>query len=90
MKNGLKRIGLMTATIALSLVNYIEFGSFDRVDAAGVVLSERQTESIAARRPDRGWTYLFTPDYLGKKIHVRVITPPKMPSIDWSYISTSN
>jgi hypothetical protein len=90
MENRLKRIGLMTATMAIALGNILGFGSFDRVNAALVVLTERQEENISARRPDRGWTYLFAPDYLGQKIRVRVITPPRMPSIDWSYISTPN
>ncbi len=34
-------------------------------------INSRNAEVIQARS-DRGWTYLFTPDYLGQKIHVRV------------------
>jgi hypothetical protein len=90
MKNRWKSIRLITATVVIAIVNNIGLRSFDRVNAASVILSERHEELVTARRPDRGWTYLFTPDYLGQKIHVRVITPPKMPSIDWSYISTPN
>jgi hypothetical protein len=90
MKSRPKNVVLMTVTMAIAIVNNIGFGSFDRANATSVILSERQEELITARRPDRGWTYLFAPDYLGQKIHVRVITPPKMPSIDWSYISTPN
>jgi hypothetical protein len=31
-------------------------------------------EKGTAGRSDRGWTYLFTPDYLGQKIHIRVVS----------------
>jgi hypothetical protein len=90
MKNRWESIRLITATVVIAIVNNIGLRSFDRVNAASVILSERHEELVTTRRPDRGWTYLFTPDYLGQKIHVRVITPPKMPSINWSYISTLN
>jgi sugar lactone lactonase YvrE len=29
---------------------------------------------IIKARSDRGWTYLFTPDYLGQKVHIRVVS----------------
>jgi hypothetical protein len=31
-------------------------------------------EQVVAGRADRGWTYLFTPDYLGQKVHIRVLS----------------
>jgi hypothetical protein len=37
---------------------------FDIINPAEVIRS----------RPDRGWTYLFTPDYLAQKIHIRVVS----------------
>ncbi len=104
----------MTATIAISLVNNIGFGSFDRLDAAPIYsLPEEQaptnqttlnrqdavTDAIrSASRTDRGWTYLFTPDYSGQKVHIRLIgATTRSPAtniamrnsnLDWAVIST--
>jgi hypothetical protein len=108
MKNRLRSIGLMTATMAIAIVNNIGFGAFDRVDAAQTdsvrkdrapvnqISLNRQdtvTEIIANEgRTDRGWSYLFTPDYLGQKVHVRVIkgTTFRNTYVDLVNISTPN
>jgi hypothetical protein len=85
MKSKLKRIGLITATVAISLISNIGLGSFDRVESAPKRdwikpypnqehLYPRAIDSVINRRSDRGWTYLFTPNYLGQKVHIRVVS----------------
>jgi hypothetical protein len=39
------------------------------IDAINSMNAER-----TRARADRGWTYLFTPDYLGQKVHIRVVS----------------
>jgi sugar lactone lactonase YvrE len=36
--------------------------------------SARIDDAPAISRSDLGWTYLFTPDYLGQKVHIRVLS----------------
>jgi hypothetical protein len=59
-KNGLKRLGLMTATIAISLVNNIGFGSFDRVNAKQDTLTDT-IQQIGQQSPAAISNYQWIP-----------------------------
>lgn len=45
---------------------------FDIINPAEVIQS----------RPDRGWTYLFAPDYLAQKVHIRVVSGTGVAVVD--------